>query len=796
MKTTLLNIHAFFKEFWAIILVALVFLVLYFCLVHDTLFEDPVSTVVYDRNDELIGARIAADGQWRFPAIDSVPEKYREALLLYEDKYFEYHPGINLGSILRALWQNLQAGEVVSGGSTITMQVMRMSRKNKTRSIFQKTIESVLALAYELKLSKEEILLAYVNNAPYGGNVVGIEAAAWRYFGTAPSELTWSESALLAVLPNAPSLIHPGRNRDLLKEKRNKLLLSLHENEEIDELTYMLAIEEPLPDEPLPLPNLAPHLTDKVMTKYQGKRYYSTLDNSLQERVLELAGIRSGLLSNNKIHNIACLVMEIESGEVLAYVGNSEAGEHEEHGNSVDIITSKRSTGSILKPLLFAGMIDNGSLIQTAIVPDVPIRYNGYAPKNYNREYEGAVPASQVMERSLNIPSVILLRRYGVDPFLNLLKSLGFTSFTESHEHYGLTLILGGAETSLWELSGVYGSIARVLNHYVRTEGKYSAEDYHMPVLNKDEPQGVQFFEQEEGRLSAGTIYTTFNSLLEVNRPEELTNWDLMSSTKRIAWKTGTSYGFRDAWAVGITPEYLVAVWAGNADGEGRPGLTGVTSAAPLMFDVFSILPETSWFEAPLDDLADAVVCRQSGYLAGPNCKEKDTIPVLPLGTKTNACPYHKIIHMNHEGSYRVNSKCYPVQEMISESRFILPPLMEWYYKKRNPSYKELPPVMDGCIDESIEAFEIVYPEWDSHVVIPVELDGSPGKLVLEVAHRQRNMKVYWHLDNEFIGETAQVHQLAMTIPPGNHVLTAVDADGNRKQVKFEVLGKDDNSGK
>lgn len=756
----------------------------------EELFNDPVSTVVYDREGELLGARIATDGQWRFPGADSIPVKYQKAVLLYEDKYFFYHPGVNLISLFRAMKLNLQAREIVSGGSTITMQVMRMSRKNKPRTVSQKLIELVLSIRYELSSTKDEVFKIYADNAPFGGNVVGIEAAAWRYFGTAPENLTWSEATLLAVLPNAPSLIHPGKNRDLLKQKRDGLLKGLYETGAIDEITYLLAKEEPLPDKPLPLPNLTPHLTDRIMLEKGEKRFFSTIDYALQERTLEMTRIRHNILKSNQIHNIACLVMKVETGEVLAYVGNSENEEGEEHGNSVDIITANRSTGSILKPFLFAGMIDNGTILQTTIVPDVPIRYDGYAPKNYNRKYEGAVPAANVLERSLNIPSVILLRRYGVDPFLGLLKNLGFTSFRESHEHYGLTLILGGAETNLWELAGVYGSMARALNHYTASDGIYSTEDYHMPVLKAENNKVHGKIIHEEGVLSAGSIYTTFKSLLDVNRPEELSLWYLMSSTRNIAWKTGTSYGFRDAWSVGVTPEYLVAVWVGNADGEGRPGLSGINSAAPLMFDIFSILPETSWFEAPLDDLTEAVVCRQSGYLAGPNCNEYDTVMIIPRGLKSEACPYHSRIHLNQTGEYRVNSRCYPVGDMKSESWFILPPLMEWYYKKRNPSYRELPPVMPGCIDESVEAFEIVYPEWNSHVVIPRELDGRAGKVVLEIAHRQPDVEVFWHMDDRFIGTTTQPHQLAVDIEPGVHVLIVVDVAGNKKQVKFEVLGK------
>jgi len=311
-----------------------------------------------------------------------------------------------------------------------------------------------------------------------------------------------------------------------------------------------------------------------------------------------------------------------------------------------------------------------------------------------------------------------------------------------------------------------------------------------MPLLERTDGSERNGSLHDEGIISAGSLYLTFKSLLEVNRPDELSQWYLMSSSRNIAWKTGTSYGYRDGWAVGVTPEYVVSVWAGNADGEGRTGLSGVTSAAPLMFDLFNLLPETSWFTAPLDNLTSAVVCRQSGYLAGPNCPQTDTISIVPKGLTSGACPYHRTVHLDQSGRFRVNSSCYDVNSMKTESWFVLPPLMEWYYKKRNPAYRELPPVMTGCRDETVEAFEIVYPEYNSHLVIPIELDGSKGKVVLEIAHRIRESRVYWHVDEKFVGTTWGTHQLAIDMEPGEHILTAVDDDGNRKQVRFQVLGR------
>jgi len=754
------------------------------------LFSDPCSTVVYDRNGELIGARIARDGQWRFPASDSLPDKYCKALVCFEDRHFYSHPGVNPFSLARATLQNIRAGKIVSGGSTITMQVIRMSGKGKSRTLSRKMLEASLAIRLELSNTKEGILKLYAANAPFGGNVVGLEAASWRYFSVPPAELTWAEAATLAVLPNAPSLIHPGRNRDELRRKRNNLLETLYERGQIDSLTWILSMAEPLPDKPRTLPNLAPHLTDRFMLERNGERVRTTIDANIQQRALELAALHQRTLEINQVHNLACLILDVESGEVLAYIGNAPGDSSGVNGNSVDVINAQRSTGSILKPLLFAGMLNDGMILPESLIPDVPVRFNGYAPKNYNRGFDGAVPARQALERSLNVPSVIMLKRFGIDPFIDLLGKCGFSSIQNNADYYGLSLILGGAEVSLWELTGVYASLARTLNHYTAGEGYYFREDFHPAYILPQIHSAATFSPQEQGLLSAGAIYLTFQSLIEVNRPEELSSWRLFNDRKEIAWKTGTSYGYRDAWAVGLTSGYAVGVWTGNADGEGRQGLTGLQSSAPLMFDLFSILPPTARFKAPLDDLVELELCSLSGYPASAACPETKIVRVNPAGRKVKACPYHRMIHLDETRRFRVSEACYPLEKMQNEPWFILPPLMEYYYKRKQPSYRTLPPLMDGCEDGDIEEFEIVVPEWGSKLIIPRELDGSDGKLVLELAHRDPAAEVFWHLDDRFLGSTRTFHQMAISCDPGEHYLTVVDNRGRQKGVSFTVMKK------
>ena len=752
-------------------------------------FTEPYSTVLLDRQGRLLGARIATDGQWRFPASDEVPDKFRSAILTFEDRHFYYHPGVNPLSLARAAYQNIRSRRIVSGGSTLTMQVIRLLRKGKPRTLGEKLLEMVLAMKLEMRHSKKEILAMYAAHAPFGGNVVGLEAAAWRYFGLPAGQLSWAETATLAVLPNAPALIHPGRNRDQLKNKRDRLLARLMECRLIDTLTFQLSLRETLPLEPVALPQLSPHLLDRVAGSGKGIQVVSSLDGILQEKVSAIVNRYSQAYALNGIHNAAALVLDVNTGEVLAYVGNVEG---EGHANDVDVIPSLRSPGSLLKPVLFAAMLEEGFLLPRTLLPDVPTIISGYSPKNFNRKYEGAVPARRALEKSLNVPAVRMLQDFKYERFYHLLQQLGVSSMKQPPGHYGLSLVLGGAEMSLWELCGMYASMARVLNHYYPYDGKYDRNDIRPPAYTFLPHEERHDF-QPHPPLSAGAIYLTFQALLEVNRPEVEAGWEYFSSSRPIAWKTGTSFGFRDGWAIGTTPGVVVGVWAGNADGEGRPGLIGISTAAPMMFEIFNALPGNPWFDIPYDELKRAAVCRQSGHLKNEMCPEWDSIWVLPSGMNTMPCPYHMIVHTNPSGSYRVNSGCAEPWEMESSPWFILPPVMEWYYKSKDPSYRVLPPYEEGCRpDIDIAMMQFIYPENGSRIFIPIELDGSPGDAVFELAHRVPGKKVYWHLDEAFLGSTQYHHQLASRPDKGDHWLRAVDEDGNESTVYFTVEGKNE----
>lgn len=789
-----------------ILVISLLLFGLYWFSLPKPLFQMPTCMVLEDKNGDLLGARIAADGQWRFPHQTEVPDKFAAAIIEFEDRRFYQHPGIDPVGIGRAMQQNFKNGRIVSGGSTLSMQVIRMAQNAQSRGIFQKIKEMILATRLELGYSKKEILAYYASNAPFGGNVVGLDAASWRYFQKNPTALSWSEAATLAVLPNAPALIHPGRNRDALRAKRNRLLKRLLEKGAIDQTTYELALEEKLPEKPHRLPRLAPHLLDKAYqenfrgVKEEITRLQTTIDKNLQQRVTTVLQRHNQILKNNDIHNLAGLVVEVETGNVVAYVGNI-LGTGKEHGENVDIIKAPRSTGSILKPMLLACALDDGTVLPNSLIPDVPTNLGSYRPENYNETYDGMIPAQKAVIRSLNVPLVRMLSRYGLEKFHFKLQQLGLKSIDKPADWYGLPLIVGGAESSLWEIVNAYAGMARTLNHFQENNGEYLVDDFReLNYVGSSASVGMTGKAsvtmtdkiKEPPLLSAAAIYQTFDAIQNLERPNSQGEWREFNSSQNVAWKTGTSFGFRDAWAVGVTSKYAVGIWAGNADGEGRPGLVGIKAAAPVLFDVLDLLPMAEWFLSPVDEMREVVVCQNSGYRALEICP-KDTI----LGTfgsqHARTCPFHQLLHLDKNKDVQVNNACETPLNMRHEAWFVLPPMEEFYYKSKHPTYRSLPPFREDCqsdISAAKSPMQLIYPQHKTKIFVPKELDGTLSRTVFKVAHRNPETTIFWHLNNEYLGETKTFHQIELAPEAGEHQLTLVDENGNRLVREFEIVGK------
>lgn len=744
------------------------------------LFKSSTCTVILDHDKHLLCAVIAADGQYRFPPSGNVPDRFEQCICTYEDRYFRYHPGINPISIVSALRENIRQGRVVRGASTITMQVARLMHGHAPRTFGNKLLEILWAVRLETSFSKDSILALYASNAPFGGNVVGLDAAAWRYYSVPAAQLTWGQMAALCVLPNSPSIIYPGRNAKALRVKRDRLLHRLASRGIIDTVELELALAEPLPEPAAQLPQLAPHLLSRAIRdgKY-GSTIATTIDRHLQqqaEQIIEEAA------ANCTARNIAAIIARVEDGAVLAYVGNTPG--LTANGAFVDIPSAKRSSASVIKPILYAAMLEDGLLLPEQLVVDIPTKIGSFAPQNASRNFSGVMPASQALAQSLNVPIVRMLREYGIPLFLDLLREQGFTTFTQNEEYYGLSLILGGGEITLWDLAGAYASLARTVTTYdpqrEKPESTVIPLYYHLAdSARKAKPSP----------LGAGAAYLTLQALRRVNRPIEEQGWQFFSSSRSVAWKTGTSFGSRDAWTVGVNPEYVIAVWVGNHDGSGIPGLSGVRTAAPVMFNLWGLLPHTDWFAPPLDDLESIPVCAQSGLPPSDACVEIDTVLAPMRRGEYLPCGYHQIVHLDSTERWRVNASCYPISAMVKKSWFVLPPAAGWFYSRLHPSYLPLPPYLEGCgADEGATPIQFIYPrENNTEVSVPRDLDGNPTAVVFELAHADAQQPVYWHLDGEYVGTTSLYHQLSLQPNEGKHELVVADEAGHRAAIRFSV---------
>ncbi len=756
----------------------------YFCLPR-TLFEQPYSTVIESEEGELLGAKIAKDGQWRFPAQDSIPEKFKKCIVYFEDEHFYKHPGFNPVAMVKAIKQNHDAGKVVRGGSTLTQQVIRLSREGKSRSYFEKIIELVLATRLEFRYSKEKIIELYVAHAPYGGNVVGLEMASWRYFGVQPHQLSWAETATLAVLPNAPSLIYPGKNQQKLLNKRNGLLKKLYDENVIDKTTYELAILEDLPQKPYDLPQIAPHLLQNVAKKNEGERIKTTIKIALQNRANQIAMQYYNQYRQSEIHNLAIIIVDVKTRNIISYIGNSPTDVM--HQKDVDIITAPRSTGSILKPFLYASMLDAGEILPNTLVADIPTKIAGYTPKNFDLTYDGAVPAHRALSRSLNIPSVLMLQDFGVYRFYDQLRQFKLRNINKHPNHYGLSLILGGAESNLYDLTKTYAGLTSTVNYFTTHSAKYRTNEF--TELNWEFGKKMDFGKDsyDKKNLGAGSIWLTYNAMKEVNRPEGDEAWRFYDSSLEIAWKTGTSFGNRDGWAIGTNSKYVVGVWVGNASGEGRPSLTGVGSAAPILFDVFNLLPRKKWFATPFDDLEEAEICQLSGHIAGENCpKVKQWIPLK--SKMTTVCPYHKMVHLDKSEQFQVNSNCESVENMVTKSWFVLPPVMELYYKSKHIHYHPLPPFRSDCLGNSAYSMDFIYPKENGKVYLTKNFNGEIQPFVLKVAHSDLKAKLFWYLNDKFLGTTQTFHEMQVEANTGKYYITVTDEVGNEISRRIEIV--------
>lgn len=732
------------------------------------------SQVILAKDSSFMRVFLNGEQQWLLPPVlqPDIPENLKSAVLTFEDQYFYKHFGVNPVALVRATYLNAKHGKIVSGGSTISMQLARMIRK-KPRTFWNKFRETLLAVKLEAHLSKEEILKEYLTHAPYGSNIRGNLAASYRFFGKKPNQLTWGEAALLAVLPNAPGVIFPTSNQDILTKKRNGLLEKLLVNELIDKETYELSLLEKIPSTIIPFPLHAPHLTERIHAENQLNVVYTTIDAEIQSDVNFFAKQHASQLSQLGIRNVSTLIVDNTSGEVVGYVGSHDYHDLDRNGR-VDGVQAARSSGSILKPFLYALSIDDGHILPQTLIKDVPTYFSSFSPNNASEKFSGVSLAKEALIHSLNIPAVRLLNTYGLEKFYNQLKAAGVSSLFRNADEYGLPLILGGAEVTPWDMARLYSGFSN--------GGVFSDISYL-----KNQPKGYQ-----TKLVSSGAAHLILDEMKELLRPGLEFYWKKYSSQKPIAWKTGTSYGHKDAWAVGSTPKWTVVVWAGNFDGESNNSLTGMRSAGPLLFNIFNALPEDGevWYEADPSDFVQVNICASTGFYASLNCPNTEEVnaPVnmKPLGI----CPYHQRYFAEEHtgGTYSVCSHCWSGDQQLTHQLKFTPDIN--FYLRKNGNLVETEPTHNPiCATRQEQGIlQIIYPLHNANIFVPKDFDGQRQSLVGKVASQFPNRELFWYLDDELLGSTVKRPSFPLQLDGGRHTLTVVDTEGNKDQVRFSAI--------
>ncbi len=730
------------------------------------------SVTLYSREGILMSGSVSKEEQWCLPIDHDIPDKLKQCLIYFEDEYFHYHPGINPVSMVKAAISNYKNKRIVRGGSTITMQVMRMKNKNVKRSFKNKTWESLAAIKYTFFKSKKKILKEWLEIAPYGGNIIGARAASLHYFGRELHNLSWSEYALLAVIPNAPSKVNLKKNRAKLKEKRDALLKKLYLNGKFSKEEFYLWSEEELPEKMHQIPQKAYHLMKFSATKTDSIIIHSTIRQEYQNRLGEILEKEARFLQSDGINQAAAVIIDVENNELLAYMGNvlSQEGKF----RYVDIAQSPRSYGSLLKPFLYLNAIEKGIFLPFEMIADVPTVIGDYRPENFDKKFRGAVTMDEMVIESLNVPAVRILNKIGLEQFYDELSSLELRYLDRGAEYYGLSLILGGGETTLWDISRLYKGMAQ---NYLGKEMPFQ----EIKILRE------QNIRTNHKKFDPKSLEYVIEAMSDLERPREEKHWNLVNREGKIAWKTGTSYGHKDAWTVGFNSKYMVGVWVGNENGEGRYNLTGVSRAAPIMFKIFNQL-ENKWFKQLVKNENEVNICAFSGKMAGKLCKNLVKIDVPKISHRFEQCSYHEKIGLN-DNNELIPEGC-KLQPTKYDTIERLPGSMAYYFEKNNTLSNEKSYVTANlCLEKNEPQLEVIYPIDNFRLFLPKDKPNEKNEMIARAYHSDKTEDLFWFLNEVFLGITRNnSHEINIEPEKGKNILKIIDTRGNKKRVKFEVL--------
>ena len=730
------------------------------------------SPLVFDNQGRLQHVFLAPDDAWRIRVkIDKISPLLEKAVLAFEDRHFYYHFGINPVSIVRAGLANLRARRIVEGGSTITMQVARMLEPKK-RTLKSKLIEAFRAVQLEVHYSKKEILEFYFNLAPYGGNIVGVGAASYLYFNKSPDHLTLGEAALLAAIPNSPTRLRPDLHPEAARLARQKIVAILRRNHVFDPKKLQESLEEPIPQKRFSPPLKIPHLSNWLVQHDPGREsYFTTVDARIQH-LAELA-LKNDLkpLRAKGISNGAVVIIDNHRHAVRALVGSYDFNDVR-HQGQVNGATASRSPGSTLKPFIYALAFDRGIISPKRILFDIPVNYSGYRPVNYDEMYHGIVTAEDALIRSLNVPAVKLYAKMWGDGLYTFLKKAGVSTLRRNDLYYGLSLVLGGCDISLIELTNLYSGLA--------SGGKF----YSFRLL-KDQKIGPT-----KKLLSEGACFLTTEILSQLHRPDLPSVWESAPNLPKIAWKTGTSYGHKDAWSIGFTPDFTVGVWVGNFDGTGVPELVGAEAAAPIMFSIFQslqLIKESRWFVRP-KNVKVRRVCAVSGMVPTENCGATVEELYLP-GISPNApCSVHRKILIDQKTHTRLCSFCKAGRTYTERVVEIWSPRVSSWLKKNGYPVDKIPEHFPGCSHLASEDNPVIQsPIAKAEYFIRPRADVRFQKILLKASVASDARKIFWFLDGRLIWSGNPFVRKFISPEPGKHKIICMDNEGRASEVEFQV---------
>ncbi len=731
----------------------------------------PHGAYVYSREGLLLNCFTAEDRFWRKPAkLSEISPLLIKSVLACEDRWFYYHPGFNPISLVSATVDNVRTGKFVRGGSTITMQIARMIEP-KPRTIPNKALEILRAVQLELAYSKSDLLEIYFNIAPYGGNIEGVGSAAHLYFGKDPLHLSPSEVAILTTIPASPTRFRPDADPAACVRRRNVVLNRLCASGLISRSDRDEAMKEDAPVRRTDSPVAAPHFCQSITSAHSSEAVIrTTLDYALQQTCENLSLGYQSILRDKGISNLALVVIDNQSGELRAMVGSADFGDLL-HQGQINGALAPRSPGSALKPFVYALGFEKGLISPARRIEDLPTNYAGYIPVNYDGEYHGVVSVSDALIQSLNVPAVNLCARLGLGNVYDLFKRGGITTLCRKQSEYGLPLVLGACEVNLIELSNLYATLAR--------GGLYRP----VRMLQAD-TSGPSF-----RLLSEASTYLVSEILAELKRPDLPSSWEATAGMPRVAWKTGTSYGRKDAWAIGYTPQFTVGVWAGNFTAEGSIAIVGAEIAAPLMLDIFNhlaTLQGQNWFETP-PSIDVRSVCAISGMPAGDACDQTLSEQYIIGVTPEQTCTVHRKIHVDPKTRNQVCVFCQgnaPAEDRVIE---IWPPkIATWLLRHGIIDFE--PPHNPACRGEAGgEGPIITSPEPGAVYFVQNKAHPEFQKILFEASAAADCREVHWFLDGQLVASAAPESRVLYAPPTGNHRLLCIDGNGRSSAVSFTV---------